>query len=248
MTAPALNLTEAQTLTALRSFLLAVLPTGTEVARGLDNRVPEPSGSNFITMTPIMRERLETNVDSYDGLDIQTLTFTVLTNTPALGDRLTNAGVVASGIVSAVSGLNVVVLPTTGAYFAVGDSVADTTSALPVGTVSSVAYGGKASLQPTKVTVQLDVHGPTSADNAQIISTLFRDEYAVTQFATSGFDVVPLYADDPKQLPYLNGEQQIEERWSIDAVMQTNPVVTTPMQFMNAIAVTTINVDAAYPA
>jgi hypothetical protein len=248
MTAPVLSLTESQTLTALRSFLLAVLPAGVEVVRGLDNRVPEPAGANFVVMTPIMRERLETNVDRYDGLDIETLTFAALTNIPSLGDQVSNSGATASGIVSAISGLNVVVLPATGSYFAVGDTVTDTTAALPIGTVTAVSYGGKASLQPMKVTVQLDIHGPASADNAQIISTLFRDEYGVTQFSTSGFDVVPLYADDPKQLPYLNGEQQIEERWSIDAVMQTNPVVTTPMQFMDAISVNVISVEAVYPA
>jgi hypothetical protein len=247
MTTPALSLTESQTLQALQSFLLAVLPTNTEVVRGLDNRVPEPAAANFVVMTPIMRERLETNVDGYAGLDIETLVFAALTNTPALGDRVTNGGT-ASGIVSAVFGTSVVVLPNTGSYFAVGDVVTDSTTALSIGTTIGITYGGKTSLQPMKVTVQVDVHGPASADNAQVISTLFRDEYGVTQFATSGFDVVPLYADDPKQLPYLNGEQQIEERWSIDAVMQTNPVVTTPMQFMDAIAVNTINVDAAYPA
>jgi hypothetical protein len=159
-----LSLTESQTLTALRSFLISILPAGTEVVKAQDNRVPEPRGENFVTMTPILRDRLETNVHTYSD-----------------------------GYPSA---------PST-----------------------------KSILEPTKVTVQLDVHGPASADNAQVISTLFRDEYAVTAFAATGFDVTPLYADDPKQVPFVNGEQQVEERWIVEAVMQCNPSITVPQDF-----------------
>src|SRR5471032_2050484 len=61
----ALSLTESQTLTALRSFLLGVLPSGIEVVDGLDNRVPEPVGPDFVTMTPMLRDRIETNTDTY---------------------------------------------------------------------------------------------------------------------------------------------------------------------------------------
>lgn len=68
MNAPALSLTESQALTALRAFLLTVLPEGVEVTRGLDNLVPEPIGADFVVMTPVLRERLSTNVTIYrDG-------------------------------------------------------------------------------------------------------------------------------------------------------------------------------------
>ena len=102
------------------------------------------------------------------------------------------------------------------------------------------------SLQSTKVTVQLDVHGPNSPDNAQIISTLFRDEYAVDNVATSGYDVAPLYCGDPRQVPFLNAEQQIEVRWSMDAVMQANPVVTVSQQFAAALDVVPESIDAFF--
>lgn len=176
----ALSLSESQTLTALRSFLLGILPAGTEVVRGQDNRVPEPQGDDFVTMTPVLRERLETNVDTYT-------------------DGYPNA-------------------PST-----------------------------KSILQPTKVTVQLDIHGPASADNAQIITTLFRDDYGVEQFASSGFDVTPLYHSEPHQMPFVNGEQQVEDRWVVDVVMQCNPVVTVPQQFADQLKVGLIDVDATYP-
>jgi hypothetical protein len=76
---------------------------------------------------------------------------------------------------------------------------------------------------------------------------MLRDDYAMAQFSTSGFDVTPLYADDPKQVPFLNGEQQYETRWIVEAVLQVNPVVSVPQQFMDAASITLVEVDAAYP-
>jgi len=102
-------------------------------------------------------------------------------------------------------------------------------------------------LQPTEVVFQLDVHGPESADNAQIITTLFRDSYATTAFAASGFDVAPLYADDPRQVPFINAEQQFETRWIVEAFLQANQVVTVPQDSANIVSVTPVSVDATYP-
>lgn len=180
---PTLSLTEAQALTALRTFLIGVLAPGIEVIAGQDNRVPEPAGTDFVVMTPMLRERIETNVTTtFDG------------------------------------------------YFA--------TPSVP---------GTRADMQAIKLTVQIDVHGPAGGDNAQTITTLFRSDYAVDAFAASGFDVTPLYTGEPHQVPFLNAEQQIEERWSIDAVMQCNPIVTTAQDFAAALNIGLIEVDATYP-
>lgn len=106
-------------------------------------------------------------------------------------------------------------------------------------------------LQPTQVTVQLDVHGPESSNTTQIISTLFRDGYGCDNFAASGFDVQPLFCSDPRQVPFLNEHQQIESRWSIDAVMQANPVVTVPQDFAADLRFSPVGavkeVDAEFP-
>ncbi len=48
-----LSLTEAQTLEALRTFLLGILPTGVEVVWGEDNRVAEPTADDYVLMTPM---------------------------------------------------------------------------------------------------------------------------------------------------------------------------------------------------
>jgi hypothetical protein len=154
----------SDTISALRSFLLSVLPAGVEVIRAQDNQVPQPAAADFVVMTIIGRARLATNTVTYaDG----------------------------------------------------GPGLAQSRKAK----------------QPTQVTVQLDIHGPESSNTAQVISTLFRDEYGCEKFAASGFNVQPLYCGDARQVPFLNESQQVESRWTMDAVMQANPVVTTGQDF-----------------
>lgn len=228
-----LSLTEVQTLTALRAYLLSVLPAGTECIRGQDNRVAEPAGSNFVLMTPILRERLETNVDTYADCkftgsiagNILTVTKVQL-GTLAVGNTLLGNNIAAGTTIAALG---------------TGTGGIGTYTVSQPQTVASqtISAGIQALLQPTKVTVQLDVHGPASADNAQIITTTFRDQYAVDQFAASGFDVTPLYHSEPRQMPFLNGEQQYEERYILDVVMQANPMLGVPQQFTDTVVVKT---------
>ena len=76
------NPTEAEALTGLRTFLLSVLPVGTACIRGLDNRVPEPIGMDFVVMTPMLRERLSTNVSTYrDRYDRSNVVRVIITPT-----------------------------------------------------------------------------------------------------------------------------------------------------------------------
>lgn len=175
-----ISLTDTEVLTALRTFLIGILPAGTEVIRGQANRVPEPNSAAFVVMTPLMRERLETNVTTYqDGYP----------TTP--GTRTDEAGY--------------------------------------------------------KQTVQLDIHGTAAADLAQIIGTLWRTEYATTAFAALNTAIAPLYCNEARQLQFITGEQQFENRWTLDVVMQVNPVITTGQDFAAALTVTPVSVDVAYP-
>jgi hypothetical protein len=174
-----ISLTEAQTLTALRSVLLALMPAGIEIFRAQVNRVPMPIGPDFIEMTPVMRERLATNYDTYTD-------------------------------------------------------------------TASPSVHVQQAMQSTQVTVQLDIFGPASADNAQIISTMFRDTQTSDVFAETGLAVQALYAGEPHETPFINGEQQFEYRWVVDVVLQANPIVTTPQQFADELIVGIINVDVQY--
>jgi hypothetical protein len=96
----------------------------------------------------------------------------------------------------------------------------------------------------TQITVQCDVHGPASTDNAQILFTLFRSENATQAFAATGFSLAPLYASDPVQLPFFNSEDQYEDRWTVDLVMQASPVVTASQDFASTLKVTLEAADA----
>ncbi len=237
-----LSLTEAQCLTALRGFLLGVLPSDVEVIRAQGNRVPEPASDDFVVMTPTIRERHGTNIDDYSDCAFSaSIDGTVLTvDTVSIGTILPGNNLFGTGVTTG----SIIGEQITGAPGGIG-----TYAVTPSQTVAAVvmAAGSKNMLQKVKMTVQLDVHGEDSADLAHILTTAFRDEYGVQAFEDSGFDVVPLYTSDPRQIPFTNEEQQIESRWVVDAVMECNPIVTVPQQFADALVLGIINVDVEFP-
>lgn len=235
-----LSLTESQTLLALRSFLLAILPAGIEVVKSQTNQVAMPLGPDFVAYTPLSKTRLATNVDSYSDCSFtgsisgNTLTVTeMFLGTVTVGATLFGAGISAGTTIAT---------PGTGGIGTYAVSVPQTVPS------EIMASGSKNMLQATQVTVQIDVYGPASSDNSQIITTVFRDPSGVELFRASGLDVSPLYADDANQTPLIDGESQYEDRWTIRCVLQCNPIVTVPQQFASALNVDLIEVDAAYPA
>lgn len=235
---------ESDILKALGDFLVASLPAGTGVFQGYDNRVPEPAAANFVVMLPIMRQRLETNIDSYfDVSFVGSISGTTLTvthvdfGTILLGAQLFGVNVVAGTIIAALgSGTGGV-----GTY-----TLSANNGTL---TPATLATGAESILQPINLTVQCDVHGPASADNAQRATTLFRDLWAADFFAAISADIAPLYADDPRLIPFLNDSQQVENRWVASFSIQANQsVINLPTQFADELEVTLINVEATYPA
>lgn len=225
------SIPETALLTALRSFLLSVLPAGVEVIRGQVNRTAPPKGA-FVVMTPLTRRRLSTNVDEFnDASLVGSIASGVLIVTNVMfGQVRVSAPLYAEGVADGT----IITAANPDGTFAVQ----------PAQTVTSrQMFAGVAEyMQATEVTFQLDVHGKDSADNAQIISTLFRDEYACASFSASGYDVQPLYTSEPRQMPFITGESQYEDRWSIDVVLQANPVVTAPQQFAGALSVVLVPV------
>lgn len=125
-----------------------------------------------------------------------------------------------------------------------------TYSVVPSQTLASeTLYAGvRADLVATKWTVQLDIHGPASGNNVRIIDTLFRSDRGVYEIgAPLEYEIAPLYCDEARQVPFANAEQQYEYRWTMDAVLQINPVVGTQQQFFDQIVVDAVEVDATYP-
>lgn len=162
------DITDDAIMTALRTFLLAILPDGVEVVQGQANRVPEPSSPDFVVMTNAARMQLSTTTHRYDNA----------TGTNQVG-------------------------------------------------------------RSNSLSVQLDVYGPNSNDNAQVIATLFRDSYGCEAM---GPDIVPLYCDDGHQMPLVNAEMQYQDRWRMTAVLQANPHISTPATFADSVAVTLVEV------
>jgi hypothetical protein len=169
------SIPQAATFTALRNFILSVVPAGVEVVRAQVNRVSIPVG-DFITMTPLMAIELSTPVDSVSGLT-------------------------------------------------------------------------KTISRPTQYTIQIDCYGATASDNAIMLQSLMRDDYAFQAFGlgTSGYDIAPLFAGDARQMPLTTGEAQYLERWTFEIVLQLNTVFTTPQETATGLTVDTISVERAFP-
>jgi len=95
-----------------------------------------------------------------------------------------------------------------------------------------------------KERLQVDFYGATSGDWSRIFAGLWKDETAVLALQPT---CEPLYCHDPLLAPLDDSEQQYEQRWTVEAFLQYNPVVSVPMQFADTLSVTLINVDEAYP-
>lgn len=242
---PSLSVTQSAAQTVLRSFLTTLLPNA-DVIEAQNNRVPEPANVNFIVMTAIRRDRIETNTDSYvDVLFTGSIANTVLTASSF------NFGSLSNG--NPVFGINVA--PTTSIVGQLSGPVGGpgTYTVTPSQNVASelLASGTQSLLSPTELTYQLDVHSntvDTAATMAQIITTAFRDSYAFDFFTAQNPNVVPLYADEAKQIGFISGEDQWETRWIIEAHLQVNAaLINLPQQFAGALSVGLVDVNATYP-
>lgn len=242
----AVSPTQSQVQAILRSFLLTVLPDTTEVIEAQDNRVPEPASLNFVIMTALNRPRLATNIDSYDdvlftgSISGNTLTVSnVQTGVLAVGLPVFGSGVVLGTVITALgSGSG-----------GMGTYTVNTAQTIPS---ELMAAGSAVLMQETELIYQLDVHSPSvglAADMAQMITTAFRDDYAVEFFLEASPVVSPLFADDPRQSPFLNAEQQYETRWIVEAHLQANQsVLNIPQQFAGVLALQLVEIDTTYPS
>lgn len=242
MSGPVPNQSAIQTV--LRGFLLQYLPAGVEVITSQDNRVPEPAG-DFVAMTVGRRGRLSTNVDTYQDCAFEaSITDAVMTVTQvAFGALLVGATVFGTPVTAGT----LISAQTGGTPGGIG-----TYTVTPAQTVTAqtLASGAETIVMPTDVVIQLDVHSASdgsASDMAQTIATLIRDERATRYFADAGMDGAPLYADDPKQVPFFNGEQQYETRYVLDVHIQANQALGLPQQFADQAVIGVFPVEATFP-
>ena len=91
--------------------------------------------------------------------------------------------------------------------------------------------------------IQLDFYGPNSQIWASETQTLFRDEYATEIFPPN---IQPLYADNPMQIPLIDGEDQYEQRWKVVASLQYNPILSTSQQSMLGVDIALAPIDQTF--
>jgi hypothetical protein len=96
--------------------------------------------------------------------------------------------------------------------------------------------------RPEQMSFQIDCYGLGSAQTAETINLLYRDQYACDVFESLGFNGAPLYAGDIQQAPYVTGEDQYEDRYTFEIELQLNPSVAVPIQSCNILNVDLINV------
>ena len=226
--------TQSAAQAALWGALTAVLPAGVKVIAGQANRVPQPSGADFVVMTPIMRRRLET-----DGVAYSDCAFVGSIAGPILTAAAPQFGSIVLG--APVFGVNVAAGTTVTALIT-GTGGAGTYTVSPSQTVSSgiLAAGQTTYTQPQEITWQLDFHSAAPGDAADMVaavSTFFRSDLANTLFNSPTSGCWPLYADDPRQVPFINAEQQYETRWVLDCHCQINQEMIWPTQFLDTVSV-----------
>ena len=95
-----------------------------------------------------------------------------------------------------------------------------------------------------KVRMQIDFYGQASGDWSTVFAGLWKDETACLALEPV---CDPLFANGPMLGALDDSEAQYEARWTVEAFLQYNPIVTVPMQFADTLTVTLTNVDEAYP-
>ena len=223
--------------TALRAFLLSVLPTGIEVVQAQDNRVPQPVGTDFVTMNEVMRRRMSTDFIAYADCAVTgSVAGNILTVTATrLGPVRVGAPLLGIGVATGIT----IASQQSGTTGGAGVYVLSAPVAAPVSDVT-LACGIAKLTQPTAVTVQLDIYGPGSSDNVGTVTTLLRDDYATLWFSRTGWSgrgIDMLDVEDPRQTAFIDGEAQYEDRWTLDVQLQVNQVVTVPQDFADAVTV-----------
>lgn len=239
-----ISITEAQIFTALGNVLVSfglVNSTGTPIPiiRGQVNRVPPPKAADYAIMWPLGRQRLEFNIESYsDNVVTGSIAGNVLTVTAI------QSGVIAVG--QTLYGPNVTGLPTVAsqAAGAPGGVGAYNLSASQTALSGPIYCGSLAMMQPQDMGVQIDVHGPASAENVTRITTQWYSWTGVQACLDQGGIIAPLYATEPRQIPFINDQDQYEERWMVDLHLQANPVVTVTQQFADQLTATAEAVEA----
>ena len=215
----------------------ATMSTGVSVVAGQGNRIVEPANPYFVVMTPMRSKRLSTNLDgTADCKFTGSIAGTVLTvSDVAFGSIDAWASIIGTGIALGTQ----VARQLSGTQGGAGTYSVTVSQSLASGALSA---GQMTLLQDSEWVLQCDCHAPdnTAGDMAKTVSTALRDPFGTTFFAglTPPLNaIVPLFADDPVQAPFINAENQYEWRWTLDVHLEVSQSLSVPQAYADAIDV-----------
>jgi hypothetical protein len=224
----------------LQNFPLLYVYGAPKVVRGQVNRVAEPRPGDFIIVQQLRQPRIATNYTTYgDNIIVASIEGNVLTisaMTHAASSLL--PGMLILDVGGPLANGTTLGLQLTGTPNGIGTYNVYPPQSVPQETMY---IGVRSDIVLTQTALQLDFHGPNSADNTKIVQGLWRSEYSYDLLQPLG--VAPLYASEPVEAPFINAEQQYEYRWTLDLEMQVNPTILTTQQFFDHVAIALIEAD-----
>ncbi len=99
----------------------------------------------------------------------------------------------------------------------------------------------------TQITMQINLFGAATSNPMQAVTTLWRDQQAVSFFNALGVPIFPLFASEVRQIGFITGEKQYDDQWSVDLEMEVNFTLAVPQDFATHGSIETIEIDATYP-
>jgi hypothetical protein len=98
--------------------------------------------------------------------------------------------------------------------------------------------GTQSVYEPVRFDVQADFRGDSMGDVARAVKTIWRSISAPDTMnailASLNIEqgvIAPLYCSEEMQSPFVTGERQYSERWTLTLSLQYNATVTIPQQF-----------------
>jgi hypothetical protein len=241
----AISPNQSDVLTVLKAFLTDVLGAFNpvpEIDVAQANRAAEPAVTNFVIMTPIRQERMGTNYDvTLDAKFTGSISGTVLTvSAIAIGAIQIGALLFSPSVTTGT----VITAQTSGTPGGAGNYTVSISQNVSSGIMSA---GVKTLAQGSIFTIQLDFHSGgsdfASEMMAMTVSTALRDEYGTAFFAALPPPqniVSPLYADDPRQVPFVNDQAQYEWRWILELRLYIDQTITVPALYDDSVSTTLV--------
>ncbi|GAN69292.1 hypothetical protein AA0473_1706 [Acetobacter orleanensis NRIC 0473] len=220
--------------TALRAFLLAVLPPDTPVLLARQNRMAAPNGP-FVLMTVLLHQRIATSATRYTATSriiLQQQESTVQVSLFGQG-AADNAQALSTLFQNGWAAEFFTALSENPSFLgSVTPGPASSFSCQPPPACLPVARSAASSAVPPACVMPAST--PFAGTSAAQFSVPSSGQSAGQSASGPPPRIAPLYAGPARQIPFVNGERQYEEQWQIDLHLQASFVLTLPQPMASA--------------